>query len=130
MRRFVFWTGVYNLVVGLSLLVPGLPGIFGISVPHPEGWLYLPLFFVLVFGSMVIVASRDLATRSSFVMWDGVGRVCALAAAVVGDMGLGAVAFGLVDALIALIYFTNLPRFVGISFWSLLTGAQSAAPAN
>ncbi len=125
MRRFVFWTGVYDVVLAAGLLIPGAPAFFGMPVPHPIGWLYLPLFFVICFGAIVIIASRDLKHRASFVVWDGVGRVAALLAAIVGHMGIGAIAFGVVDLIIALLYFTLLPRFVGSSLWDLLCGRPS-----
>lgn len=122
MQRFVFWTGVYNVVLAVILLIPGMPGRFGLPAPEPIGWLYLTVFFVFVFGAIVIVASKDLKNRAIFVVWDGIGRVSALAAAVLGSMGLGAIAFGAVDTLIALVYFIKLPGYVGTSLWNLITG--------
>jgi hypothetical protein len=66
MVRFVFWSGVYNVGLGLILAFPPLYRAVGINVPTPF-WGWLVASFLAYSGAVLLLASRDLRRRASFV---------------------------------------------------------------
>lgn len=114
MPRFVFWTGVYNIVLGSGFLIPGFAGLLGLQLPESNVWLWLPAVLVIYLRLLLVLSSRNLETRGTLVYWEGVLRV------VVGlmlggfgfwtDLGIIAGLIGLVDLFIGLGYLIGLPR--------------------
>jgi hypothetical protein len=114
MRKFVFWTGAYNIVLGSGFLIPGFAGLLGLQLPEANVWLWLPAVLVIYLGLLLVLCSRNLETLGTLVYWEGVLRV------VVGlmlgwfgfwtDLGIIAGLIGIVDLLIGLGYLTGLPR--------------------
>ena len=107
MTRFVFWSGVYNVGLGLFLTFPPLYLALGLNVPTPL-WGWLIGGFLAYTGVVLILSSRDLRRRASFVYWESILRYIAalllIPAGLLGDLGMIAVPLGLGDLAIGLVY--------------------------
>ena len=123
MKRFVFWSGVYNLSLGLFLTCPALYRAFGLNVPAPL-WGWLVGGFLAYTGAVLVLSSRDLRGRASLVYWEAFLRYIAalllIPAALFGDLGLIAAPLGLGDLAIGLVYMFGLPKELGASHRALL----------
>ena len=123
MQRFVFWSGVYNAGLALFLLFPSLYRALGLNIPAPL-WGWLLAGFLAYTSAALILASRDLPRRASFVYWESLLRYVAagllIPAGLFGDLGLMAVPLGLGDLAIGLVYMFGLPKELGVSHDALL----------
>jgi hypothetical protein len=123
MTKFVFWSGVYNVGLALTLIFPPLYRALGLNVPTPF-WGWLTASFLAYTGAVLILSSRNLRRRASFVYWESFLRYLAalllVPAGLFGDLGLIAAPLGLVDLLIGLGFMFGLPREFGFSHESLL----------
>jgi hypothetical protein len=123
MRRFVFWTGMSSLSVGLGLQFQGLAACLMPSA-EPGMLLHLSGLMAIFLGFMLMLCSRDLRRRGSLVIWEGILRVCLFG--VMGSYGLfGAggtrlAMAGFGDLIIGVVYFVWLPRHLQVSFMDLL----------
>lgn len=124
MQKFVFWTGVYNLIVGSVFLIPGSTNIFGIQAPEVALWLWLPAILVIYLGILLIFCSRRLPERASLVFWEGITRIAVfLPLAWFGfftDLGFMVGIIGVIDLLIGLAYIIGLPRALHVPAKDLL----------
>jgi len=77
MKKFVFWTGVYNIFLGAGFLIPAIPKSLGIQLPISNFWLWLVAVLVIYLGLLLVLCSRNLKTRATIVYWEGVLRVIA-----------------------------------------------------
>jgi hypothetical protein len=127
MTRFVFWSGVYNVGLGLFLTFPPLYRALGLNVPTPF-WGWLVGSFLAYTGAVLILSSRDLRRRASLVYWESFLRYIAallvIPAGLFGDLGMIAVPMGLGDLAIGLAYMFGLPKEFGVSHHSLLYDRQ------
>jgi hypothetical protein len=124
MHQFVFWTGIYNIVLASGFLIPGFVRSLGIQLPESNLWLWLPAVLVIYLGLLLVLCSRKLETRATLVYWEGVLRVFA-GSLLVGfgfwtDLGIIAGLMGIVDLLIGLGYLIGLPRALNRSVPDLL----------
>ncbi len=124
MQRFVFWTGVYNIVLGAGILVPGFPDLLGIQTTDSIFWLWLPAILVIYLGLLLILCSRNLQARATLVYWEGILRVLVFLLLAyfgfLGDLGIMLGIIGIIDLLIGLGYLVGLPRALNTSPASLL----------
>ncbi|MFI3198040.1 MAG: hypothetical protein QX196_06945 [Methylococcaceae bacterium] len=123
MKNFVFWSGVYNAGLAVFLLFPPLYRGVGMNICDPV-WGWLIAGFLGFTSAVLILASRDLRCRATFVYWESLLRYIAalllIPAGLFGDLGLIAVPLGLVDLIIGLVYMFGLPKELGISHADLL----------
>ena len=123
MKSFVFWSGVYNAGLALTLTFPLVYRWLGLNVPAPL-WGWLIAGFLAYTGLVLIQATRDFRHRASFVYWESLLRYIAvlllIPAGLFRDLGLIAVPLGLVDLAIALVYMFGLHRESGVSHCALL----------
>ena len=114
MKKFVFWTGVYNIFLGLGFLFPPLVDFLGVSVPASGFWVQLPATFVIYLGVLLILCSRSLRSRASIVYWEGILRVAAFLLlagySLFADLGISMALVGTIDLVIGLGYMFGLPR--------------------
>lgn len=124
MKRFVFWTGVYNIVGGATFLIPGMASFLGVRVPASDFWLWTVSAVIIYTGVAIVLSSRDLPGRASVVYWEGILRLAAfLLFSGFGFLGgLGAVlgVLGIVDLVIGLVYLIGLPKALDMSAADLL----------
>jgi hypothetical protein len=122
MSRFVYWSGIYNAGLALSLLFPPLYRTLGLNIPAPVwGWLFAG--FLAYTAAVLILASRDLRRRAVFVYWESLLRYIAALLLIPGGLfaglGLIAVPLGIGDLLIGLVYMFGLPKELGVSHQQL-----------
>lgn len=124
MRGFVFWTGIYNIVSGISFLVPGIVPLLGIRPPESSFWVWTVAAAVIYLGVALVLCSRRLAERASVVYWEGILRVAASLLfggyGFFGDLGIVAGILGVLDLVIGLVYLFALPGALGTSAMDLL----------
>ena len=123
MKSFVFWSGIYNAGLALTLTFPPVYRWLGLNVPAPL-WGWLVAGFLAFTSAVLILASRDLRRRAAFVYWESLLRYIAalllIPAGLFGDLGLIAVPLGLGDLAIGLVYMFGLPKELGVSHCALL----------
>ena len=124
MKKFVFWTGVYNIVLGLGFLLPPLVDFLQVPVPEAGVWVRLPATMVIYLGVLLILCSRNLRARASIVYWEGILRIglfLLLAGyGFFGGLGIAMALVGIVDLVIGLVYVVGLPRSLGVTGGQLL----------
>jgi hypothetical protein len=124
MKKFVFWTGVYNIVLGLGFLLPPLVDFLQIPAPESVVWIRLPAIMVIYLGILLVLCSRNLRARASIVYWEGILRiVLAILLAgygFFGDLGIAMGIVGIADLLIGLGYVFGLPRALDVKAGQLL----------
>lgn len=131
MAAFVFWSGVYNAGLALVLMFPWLYRSLGLNLPSFWGWLIAA--FLAFTAAVLILSSRDLPARASFVYWEALLRYAAalllIPAGLFGDIGLLAALLGLGDLAIGLVYMFGLPKEMSRSHGDLFFDRGAASPA-
>jgi len=126
MTPFIFWSGVYNAGLAIFLLFPPLYRELGMNICDPV-WGWLIAGFLGFTSAVLILASRDLRRRATFVYWESLLRYIAalvlIPAGLFSDLGLITVPLGLGDLAIGLVYMFGLPKELGVSHRALLTDA-------
>ena len=121
--RFIFWTGVYNAGLAAFLLFPPLYRSVGLNICSPV-WGWLIAGFLAFTSAILILSSRDLPRRASFVYWESLLRYVAalvlIPASLFADIGLIALPLGLGDLAIGLVYMFGLTKELGVSHTYLL----------
>jgi hypothetical protein len=124
MRSFVFWTGIYNVIAGISFLVPGLVSLLGIRASESNFWVWTVAASVIYLGVALVLSSRRLAERAPVVYWEGILRIVAFflfgGYGFLGDLGLVAGILGVLELVIGLVYLIGLPRALGKPAMDLL----------
>ncbi len=124
MKKFVFLSGLLNVLLGILFTMPSVIREAGVEPPDHPFWLLFPAVFLFSLGIILMVSSRDLENRSTIIFWDGMSRVAAFAGCgwfgLYAGMGLPLVLAALGDLAIALTYFIGLPRVLDRSFLSIL----------
>ena len=124
MKKFVFWTGIYNILLGLGFLFPPMVGFLRVPVPESGVWVQLSATFVIYLGVLLILCSRSLQSRASIVCWEGILRIVAFLLLAgygfFGGLGISMALVGIVDLIIGLIYLIGLPKSLGVRVGQLL----------
>jgi hypothetical protein len=131
MKQFVFWTGVYNILLGLGFFLRPLISFLRVPVPESGVWVQLPATMVIYLGVLLILCSRNLRSRASIVCWEGILRIAAFfllaSYGFFGGLGISMALVGIVDLVIGLIYLFGLPKSLEIKFAQLLTDSAELA---
>lgn len=97
MTTFIFWSGVYNAGLALTLMFPPVYRALGLNIPTPF-WGWLVGSFLAFTSAVLILSSRDLRRRASLVYWESFLRYLAalllVPAGFFSDLGLIAVPLG------------------------------------
>lgn len=124
MRKFVFWTGIYNIVVGISFLFPKLVRLLGVKLPESNFWVWIVAAAVIYLGIVLVLCSRNLAARASLVCWEGLLRIVAFFLCAgfgfLGGLGIVLGVLGVIDLLIGLGYLLGLPKALTTTVADLL----------
>ena len=123
MKRLVFASGIWNIMLGLNTF---FSGISDYGSDHPDvAYLNILLAFFLFFTSATLVlCSINLADRGSIVFWEGYLRIAAAAVLIsLGVQIIGNIAFfvAVTDLAWAAIYQIGLCKALNKSYWQLLT---------
>lgn len=124
MRRFIFWTGIYNIVAGGSFYFPTLVSLLGIKIPESNFWLWVPATTFVYLGIVLVLCSRNLAARAPIVYWEGILRIVGFFVFTIfgfwGDIGLLVGVLGIVELLIGVVYLIGLPKVLNTTAVNLL----------
>ena len=125
LSKFVFWAGIYNLVLAAGMAVSTVTRALGINIADPVLGQMIAGF--LLFTAVIqMFGSRDLETYGWTIFWEGILRwIAALLLVAHGFFGhLGGMAgvLGLGDFLIGLVFLFILPRVIRKSPAELLAG--------
>jgi hypothetical protein len=124
MQKFVFWTGIYNIVLGLGFLLPPLVDLLQVPAPEAGFWVRLPAILVIYLGVLLVICSRKLRERASIVYWEGILRIVLFfllaGYGFFGDLGIALALVGIIDLVIGLVYVFGLPRSLDVRAGELL----------
>jgi len=114
MQKFIFWTGVYDIIVGIGLSFPWFTTLLRIKLPNSNFWLWFAAAVVIYVGISLIFCSRNLQSRAPLVLWCGIIKILAFFLLVGfgfwGGLGLMAGVFGIIDLITALVYLIGFPK--------------------
>jgi len=113
MQKFVFWSGVYTISLGVSFFIPGYLAFFGFKTPDLY-WTLNTGCFVTFVGAILIYASRNLKERAGIVYANAVLRILGFfmltGFGLFGELGKIAALAGFIDLAIGLTYLLGLPN--------------------
>jgi hypothetical protein len=125
--RAVFWSGIWNVGLGLILVTPPAREFLGLQIPNPF-WPSIVAAFLWYTAATLILSSRDIQVFGSVVYWEALLRFAAVGLLLVyGFKYVGAlptVLFAITDFAWGLIYIVGLRRLLGRSHASLLLNSR------
>lgn len=129
MQKFVFWSGVYTISLGVSFFIPGYLEFFGFKTPELY-WTLNTGCFVTFVGVILIYCSRNLKERAGIVYANSVLRILGFfmlaGFGLFGELGKIAVLAGITDLAIGLTYLFGLPGAQKKSHSDLLFDREAA----
>lgn len=116
--RIVFISGLWNIGLGLSLVVPPIYELLGMQIPNPFfGWIVAG--FLWYTSATLIVSSRSIEQFAPIIMWEAVLRFFAVTVLILyGFTYLGkfpTILMGVTDFAWGIIYVIGLKRTTGHS---------------
>lgn len=121
--RVVFWSGVWNIGLGLTLITPPIMQLLGAQIPNPF-WPWIVAGFLWYTSATLILSSRDVRHFTSIIYWEALLRFFAVVVLMAyGFTYLGAaptVLFAITDFAWGVVYITGLRRVTGRSHASML----------
>ena len=127
MKKVVFASGIWNVLLGLLLVSPAFYTCLCIRIPHPF-WGWMLTAFLWYTGAVLILASRDLKRRAALVYWESFLRYGAAALFLsigYGVVGWSAWVLGATDLAWGMIYMFGLPRALGATHKQLFLDAMN-----
>lgn len=94
-NRAVFWSGVWNVGLGLILIAPPIREFLGVHIPNPF-WPWIVAAFLWYTSATLILSSRDVQNFASIVYWETLLRF----AAVIVLIGYGLTYVGVLPSLL------------------------------
>jgi hypothetical protein len=121
--RAVFWSGIWNVGLGLILITPPITDFLGVHIPNPF-WPSIVAAFLWYTSATLMLSSQDVQKFASIVYWEGLLRFAAVVVFIAfGFKYIGAlptVLFAVSDFAWGVIYVVGLQRITGLSHASLL----------
>lgn len=126
MKKFVFLTGIFNVLFGVALQFP-----FGVALalPRDSSGMTTHLFGITAsfLGILLVVSSRDLERFGVFVLLEGILRIFGFAIltyyALFDGYGVTTLLLGCTDGAIGLAYLILIPKYLKTSFFKILLAA-------
>ena len=122
-ERVVFWSGIWNIGLGLILITPPIREFLGLQVPNPF-WPWVVAAFLWYTAATLILSSRDVRIFASVIYWEALLRFASVSLLVAyGFTYVGVVPtvlFAVTDFVWGLMYLIGLRRVTGRSQASLL----------
>ena len=114
MKKFVFWTGIYDIVMAGTISCPWVAKMLGVPLPESYFWLWFAAALVIYLGVVLVISSRNMKARAPVIYWEGilrlVGFVLMAGFGIFGGLGLAVTLLGVVDLIIGLVYLFGLPK--------------------
>jgi hypothetical protein len=121
--RVIFWSGIWNIGLGLILITPPITEFLGLQIPNPF-WPSIVAAFLWYTSATLILSSRDVQKFASVIYWEALLRFAAVGLLIAyGFKYLGVlptVLFAVTDFAWGVIYIVGLPRLTGRSHATLL----------
>ena len=121
--RVIFWSGVWNVGLGIILVTPPVREFLGLQIPNPF-WPCIVAAFLWYTSATLIISSRDIQVFASIVYWEALLRFAAVGLLIAyGFKYLGVlptVLFAITDFAWGLVYIVGLHRLLRRSHASLL----------
>ena len=121
--RAVFWSGIWNVGLGLILITPPITEFLGVHIPNPL-WPWIVAAFLWYTSATLILSSRDVQNFASIIYWDALLRFAAVVVLIAyGFKYLGVlptVLFAVTDFAWGVLLIVRLRRVTGRSQVSLL----------
>jgi hypothetical protein len=76
-NRVVFWSGIWNVGLGLILVTPPIREFLGVRIPDPF-WPWIVAVFLWYTSATLILSSRDLQSFASIIYWEALLRFAAV----------------------------------------------------
>jgi hypothetical protein len=128
-KKFVFWTGVYDILLAVGFLIPPVSEMIGLAAPDSRFYVWLPGILIAYLGIMLILASRDLDGRASLVFWEGILRLAGFVVVArygfFGEFGALLGFVGVIDLVVGLVYIIGLPKSLHRSAIDILLDRKS-----
>jgi|APFre7841882630_1041343.scaffolds.fasta_scaffold57825_2 hypothetical protein len=125
--RLVFWSGIWNVGLGLTLITPPITQLLGVQIPNPF-WPWIVAGFLWYTSATLIVSSRDVQQFASIIYWEALLRFFAVAVLIVyGFTYVGVLPtalFAMTDFAWGAVYILGLPGVTGRSHASLLLNGR------
>jgi hypothetical protein len=129
-QKFVFWSGVYTISLGVSFFIPGYLAFFGFKTPDAMYWTLNTGCFVTFVGVILIYCSRNLKERAGIVYANAVLRILGFfmlaGFGLFGELGKIAILAGIIDLAIGVTYLLGLPANQKKSHGDLLLDREAA----
>ncbi len=120
--RLVFWSGIWNIGLGLTLVTPAAQ-LLGLQIPNPF-WPLLVAGFLWYASATLIISSRDARRFASIIYWEALLRFFAVIALVAYGFtyvgALPAALLAITDFAWGVILIVGVRRVTGRSHTSLL----------
>ncbi len=121
--RLVFWSGIWNIGLGIILVTPPITQFLGMHIPNPF-WPWIAAAFLWYTSAVLILASRDVQLFASFIYWEALLRFLAVLILIAyGFTYIGVLAtvlFAITDFAWGICYVVGLPRVPGRTHASIL----------
>jgi hypothetical protein len=75
--RAVFWSGIWNVGLGLILITPPITEFLGVHIPNPF-WPWIVAAFLWYTSATLILSSRDVQKFASIIYWEALLRFAAV----------------------------------------------------
>jgi len=123
-KKFVFWTGIYDLLVGIGFFFPSLAPLLGVQQPESLFFSWSPALLTTFLGVMLILCSWNLTARGTLVYWEGILRLVGFLMlgyfGFIGGLGLAIGVMAVIDLVIGVVYLVGLPKALKVSHLDLL----------
>src|SRR4029078_2935791 len=117
-ERMVFWSGIWNVGLGLILITPPIREFLGLQVPNPF-WPCIVAVFLWYTAATLIQSSRNVQIFASVIYWEAMLRFAAVGFLVAYVFTYVAVVppvlFAVTDFVWGLVYLLGLRRVTGRS---------------
>ncbi len=121
--RLLFWSGVWNVALGLILITPPITHLLGIQIPNPF-WPWIVTGFLWYTSATLILSSHDVGNFATVVYWEALLRFFVVAVlCIYGFTFVGilpSALFAITDFAWGVIYIMGLRRVTGRSHLSIL----------
>ena len=126
--RAVFWSGMWNVGLGVILITPPITKFLGVHIPNPF-WPWIVAAFLWYTSATLILSSRDIRNFASIIYWEALLRFAAVAVLIVYGFEyigvLPTVLFAIGDFAWGVILLVGLQRVTARSQASLLLNRRA-----
>ena len=123
----VFWSGVWNVGLGLILITPKITQLLGVQIPNPF-WPWIVAGFLWYTSATLILSSYDVRNFATIIYWEALLRFFAVAVLIVYGFTfvgvLPSILFAITDFAWGVVYIIGLRRVTGRSHLSMLLSCR------